>query len=151
MYDDMRKTGKPVIMGGDINHIITAMLKGDKRAAGNNTFQIFSNFKGAGSMDKTGWNSDHPAVYGRYNIPGLKVGGYTMSDGLANLHKDELVVDPARTKVLLEGIDNFASGSTSTYNLNMHVNGDTNTDELVTKTMTALKRLEARKPQSRRG
>lgn len=153
LYNELRKTGKPVIFGGDINHIIAAMLKGDKHGAGNNTFQMFGNFDSSkSSMDKTGWNSDHPAVYAKYQIPGLKVGGYTMSDGLAQLHENELVVDPARTKVLLEGIDNLASGGNANYNVHMHVHDATvNADELVNKTITALQRLEERKPQSRRG
>lgn len=151
LYDRLRKTGKPVIMGGDINRFIAAMIKRDIHGAGNNTFQMLGNLDSTRSVtDKTGWNSDHPAVLAKYNMPALKTGGYTMNDGMAQLHSNELVVDPARTKVLLEGIDNFASGSNATYNVHMNVNGDTNVDELVNKTMLAFKRMEARKPQSRR-
>jgi TP901 family phage tail tape measure protein len=152
LYNRLRKSGKPVVMGGDINKFIAAMLKHDIHGAGNNTFQIFGNLDSSkSSMDYSGYNSDHPAVFAKYNIPGLRTGGYTMSDGLANLHQNELVVDPARTKILLEGIDNLAAGTNANYNVHMHVNGEVNADVIVGKVVTALERMEARKPQSRRG
>jgi murein DD-endopeptidase MepM/ murein hydrolase activator NlpD len=38
---------------------------------------------------------------------GLKSGGVTKTDGMANLHKDEVVVDPKRTKTIYQGIDDM--------------------------------------------
>lgn len=52
-------------------------------------------------------------VNGRYAppgriIPGLMKGGYTMSDGLAQLHKNETVLTAPLSEKLKIGIDNFA-------------------------------------------
>lgn len=52
-------------------------------------------------------------VNGRYAppgriIPGLMKGGYTMSDGLAKLHKNETVLTAPLSEKLKIGIDNFA-------------------------------------------
>lgn len=46
---------------------------------------------------------------------GLAKGGYTKKDGIANLHKNETVIDPKRTKMLFKGIE-------SLYGATSHIN-----------------------------
>ena len=43
-------------------------------------------------------------------IPGMETGGYTMSDGLAMLHKKETVLTKPLSEKLHQGIDNMADG-----------------------------------------
>jgi len=144
----------PVVFGGDYNERNAKRFKG-MNAFGPGIDRIYSGLKksGKGSTISTkALASDHGAVFQNYKLPGLKTGGYTMNEGMAMLHKKELVLDAPRTKVLHEGIENLASGGNAEYNLHMHINGgDHNADELVTKVITRLKRLESRKPRSLRG
>lgn len=52
-------------------------------------------------------------------IPGLKTGGYTMSDGLANLHKGETILTAPLSEKLKVGIDNLADGGLTQLTLDM--------------------------------
>lgn len=86
-----------------------------------------------------------------HGLPALKNGGFTMSDGLAMLHKGETVVTEPLTKQFHEGVDRFANGGETTYNLNMNFTGDVaNKDEIAKHVIKVIGRAEARKPQSRR-
>lgn len=54
-------------------------------------------------------------------------------------------------KKFRQGVDNFANGGNSTYNVNVNVGGsNASADEIANKVITTLKRQEGRKPQSRR-
>lgn len=63
------------------------------------------------------WNGSEAAqqAFQKYGI-GLKSGGVTKKDGMANLHKGETVVDPKRTKKMEQLVDNLATaGNTWTW------------------------------------
>jgi TP901 family phage tail tape measure protein len=54
---------------------------------------------------------------------GLRTGGFTKTDGMANLHKDEVVVDPKRTSSLFSGLDTFTSAMDSVKNIGYGTGG----------------------------
>lgn len=56
-------------------------------------------------------------------VPGLAKGGFTMSDGIANLHKNETVITAPLTDKFKEGVDNFASGGNNEYNVVVDLRG----------------------------
>lgn len=56
-------------------------------------------------------------------IPGLKTGGFTMSDGLAMLHKGETVVTAPLTEKLKDGINNMDKSQHFGYNVTMNFDG----------------------------
>lgn len=82
-------------------------------------------------------------------IPGLKTGGFAMSDGLANLHKGEAVL-PARLTEQFK--QNVANSTTNGYNVTMDFNGavfDTQID-FETGVKNALLAIEKRNGANRR-
>jgi murein DD-endopeptidase MepM/ murein hydrolase activator NlpD len=82
----------------------------------------------------------------------MKSGGFVMSDGLANLHEGESVMTEPLTRQLTENVNNFANEGNVNYNIHMHVhNAQVDTDDLANKVESRLRRIEGRKPQSRRG
>jgi len=104
----------------------------------------------------------HFDVNGDYNASGWLAGkGVALSKGamnikwdntVANLHKGEAVLTEDINRQFREGVRKFAEGPNAQYNLHMSVKGaDINVDELVDKTMTAFRRMELRRPQSRSG
>jgi TP901 family phage tail tape measure protein len=170
LWDRLDNTA-PVIMGGDMNNprpVGDLKIPGLKKAHqigidailyGKGTRLINSTRVAGQGFGKNGGGggpmaSDHPFLWSTLQLTqpkGLNVGGYTVSDGLAQLHKNELVVDPARTKMLLEGVENFANGGNNTYNVNVDARGtDVSADDIANKVIYTLKREERRKPQSRR-
>lgn len=71
---------------------------------------------------------------------------------IANLHKGEAVLTEDINKKFRQGVDNFANGGNSTYNVNVNVEGtNASADDIANKVLTALKRQEGRKPRPRRG
>jgi TP901 family phage tail tape measure protein len=56
-------------------------------------------------------------------IPGLETGGFTMSDGLAMLHKNETVLTAPLSDSLKDGINNMDKSQHFGYNVNMNFNG----------------------------
>ena len=52
-------------------------------------------------------------------IPGLRDGGFTMSDGLANLHNGEAVLTKPLTENLVSGIQSLDKSNHSAYNVVM--------------------------------
>ena len=102
-----------------------------------------------------GWTED---INGKriFGLPGMKTGGFAMSDGLANLHgtrnAPEAVLTAPLTKDLKEGVRNFADGGGNSYTINVdaaNARPDT-VDMIVKKTIAEIKKIEARKPQSRK-
>ena len=102
----------------------------------------------------------HMDVNGNYDAMGwLRQHGVSLSKGaanikwdntIANLHKGEAVLTEDLNTKFKQGVDRFAEGPSSTYNVNMYVTEATvDVDELVGKTVTAIRRIEMRKPQSR--
>ena len=61
----------------------------------------------------------------RQIMPSLNVGGWTMSDGLAKLHKDEAVLTKPLSANLKDGINQLAQNDNSKYNMYMDFRGAT--------------------------
>lgn len=84
-------------------------------------------------------------------LPALKEGAFTLSDGLAMLHRGETVLTQDLSRELREGIGRFANGGNNNYNVNVNVNNpNANADEIADKVISRIRRMEMRKPQSRR-
>jgi hypothetical protein len=69
-----------------------------------------------------GWTED---INGKriYGLPGLKTGGFTLSDGMANLHQGEAVLTAPLTDQLKSGIQKIDQGVTNGYNVEMNFAG----------------------------
>lgn len=107
----------------------------------------------------------HFGSHGASPYAWLKDGGHTLNEGLAMLHPQETVL----TKPLSADLQSvvsllgataramprsaaIASGGNSVYNLKVIVEGsNADADEIAEKVMTSIKKMERRKPQSRRG
>jgi len=70
---------------------------------------------------------------------------------IANLHKGEAVLTRDISAKFREGVNNFANGGNAEYNVKVYVTGtNASADEIAERTIIKIKRLERRKPQSRR-
>jgi murein DD-endopeptidase MepM/ murein hydrolase activator NlpD len=56
-------------------------------------------------------------------FPQLKNGGFTMNEGLANLHPKETVITAPLTEKFKQGVDNFANSGGGGYNVTMNFAG----------------------------
>lgn len=71
LFDDLKKTGAPVMMSGDMNTNVTKGLKGVISDRGRNTvFETLSTNSASGHGTMTGLNSDHNATLSTYQIGG---------------------------------------------------------------------------------
>ncbi|QIQ62924.1 tape measure protein [Streptomyces phage Moab] len=66
-----------------------------------------------------------PGVFG---IPGMKTGGFTLSDGLAMLHKNETVLTAPLSEQLKSGIQNIDQGTNNEYNVSITFSGPVNSE-----------------------
>jgi TP901 family phage tail tape measure protein len=66
----------------------------------------------------------------RSYVPGLAKGGFTLNDGLANLHRNETVLTEPLTDKFKQGVDNFASGVNNEYNVTVDLRGAMVSEEL---------------------
>jgi len=64
-----------------------------------------------------------PGFNPRSLIPGLKIGGYTLSDGLAMLHKNETVLTAPLSEQLKSGIQKIDQGVNNDYNVTIDLRG----------------------------
>lgn len=81
-------------------------------------------------------------------IPGLKGGGFTMSDGLAMLHKKETVLTAPLSEKLNQGIDNIADGGLTQLTIDMrgaHINGIDDLEKAIDDIMDKKERRVGRK------
>lgn len=74
-----------------------------------------------------------PGVFG---IPGMKSGGFTLSDGYAMLHKKETVLTAPLSEQLKSGIQKIDQGVNNDYNVNVNFYGPVNSDVDVEKAVT---------------
>lgn len=104
----------------------------------------------------------HFDVNGDYNASGwMAAHGISLRKGaqnvrwdntIANLHKGEAVLTEDLNRKFHQGVDNFANGGNAEYNVNVYVNGtNASADEIANAAIGKMKRLQSRKPQSRRG
>jgi murein DD-endopeptidase MepM/ murein hydrolase activator NlpD len=66
-----------------------------------------------------------PGVFG---IPGMKSGGFTLTDGLAMLHKKETVLTAPLSEQLKSGIQNIDQGANNEYNVSITFSGPVNSE-----------------------
>lgn len=88
-----------------------------------------------------------------YDFTGLKKGAakIKVDDQLFRLHRGEGVLTEELNAKFHQGVENFASGPSAEYHLHMTVNGnDLDEDVLVAKAMRGMRKIEARRPGSRR-
>jgi TP901 family phage tail tape measure protein len=103
------------------------------------------------------------ALKNGFNPPGMRIGGETMSDGLANLHKGELVLTKPLTQQLKDGIAELKFGmpsmsgvspidsgtmvsSSNTYNISVDASGPSmDPNKIAQKIVTAISREEDRR------
>jgi murein DD-endopeptidase MepM/ murein hydrolase activator NlpD len=64
-----------------------------------------------------------PGFNPRSLIPGLKVGGYTLNDGIAMLHKNETVLTAPLSEQLKSGIQKIDQGVNNDYNVTIDLRG----------------------------
>jgi murein DD-endopeptidase MepM/ murein hydrolase activator NlpD len=101
----------------------------------------------------------HFDVNGNYNASGwMAAKGISLSKGaanvrwdntLANLHKGEAVLTEDLNKKFHQGVERFANGGETVYNLNMNFGSVSNKDEIAQHVINTIKRAEARKPKPR--
>jgi TP901 family phage tail tape measure protein len=63
------------------------------------------------------WMNNRDVKPGTFGVPGLKTGGFTLSNGLAQLHKNETVLTAPLSNQLKEGIQRIDQGITNDYNI----------------------------------
>lgn len=66
-----------------------------------------------------------PGIFG---IPGMKSGGFTLSDGLAMLHKKETVLTAPLSEQLKSGIQKIDQGTNNEYNVSITFSGPVNSE-----------------------
>lgn len=98
-------------------------------------------------------NYDALNYFKRHGI-GLKTGGVLKTDGLANLHDEEVVVDKIRTNKLFKGIDemdaNLASGGGNSYSFTMTINDtQASPDQIANAVIKKIERRDERRAQRR--
>lgn len=111
-----------------------------------NAWGPHTHFDVNGDYNASGWMNKH-GISLRKGAQNIK-----WDNTIANLHKGEGVLTEDINNQFKQGVKRFAEGPDAEYNLYMTVNGsNVKVDELVNKTMTAMRRLEMRKPKSRSG
>jgi hypothetical protein len=143
----------PVVFGGDYNDGRNGRIKGLRASGHKGIDKIYSGLKGTGKATKLSnkiTNSDHAAVFQSYRLPGLRTGGFTLSDGLAKLHKNETVLTAPLSEKLNIGIDKLADGAGNVYNLHMYgFDGRVSEDVLADKVISRIRRIEGRRAGTR--
>jgi len=88
-----------------------------------------------------------PGVFG---IPGMKTGGFTLSDGLAMLHKNETVLTAPLSEQLKSGIQNIDQGVNNQYNVTVSFSGPVNSELDIERAVTkAINKRESKLGRNR--
>ena len=74
------------------------------------------------------WKGGKTVPPGLFGIPGMKTGGFTLTDGLAMLHKNETVLTAPLSEQLKSGIQNIDQGVNNEYNVNITFAGPVNSE-----------------------
>jgi hypothetical protein len=166
---ELRKSGEVVLMGDfnedlredtiDVGGFTSAWMGNMKKGGGTLGNRYIDHVLATSGLKLTGAQLvrgmaglHNGAALAQYDIPGLSKGAMNIDvGGLARLHEDEGVLTSDLNKKFKQGVDNFASGGNSEYNLHMHIREPgASTDEIVTTVMRGLERVESRKPTRRR-
>jgi TP901 family phage tail tape measure protein len=120
--------GVPVYWGGgQYGHVALStgagrIISTDYPKSGRIGTGTISSLTSAWHKPLLGWTED---INGKriYGLPGLKTGGFTLSDGMANLHQGEAVLTAPLTDQLKSGIQKIDQGVTNGYNVEMNFAG----------------------------
>lgn len=135
------------------NHIHAVSLF-DKTVARSAAAQAtnYRNMTGDGLGQK--YYGPHAAIINNLlaQLPKLKNGGHTLSDGIAMLHDKETVLTAPLSEKLKEGVNNLADGTGNHYNVKVDARGtDLSEEQIVKLTIAGIEAIEARKPVVRKG
>jgi len=83
------------------------------------------------------WRNGKTLPPGPFGIPGMRKGGFTLSDGYAKLHAKEAVLTAPLTDQLKSGIQKIDQGINNDYNVNVNFYGPVSSDVDVEKAVTA--------------
>jgi murein DD-endopeptidase MepM/ murein hydrolase activator NlpD len=160
LIKDLNKTGKPVFLAGDLNtkpekHNYKYNFAGltDTKSGLLDRILGPDGAKLLGQRKIGGLSSDHQALLASFNIPSLAKGAENIrwDNTLINAHKGESVLTKDLSDKFKRGVDNFASGGNSEYNVKVYVTEPSaSADQIANKVMLKLKQEEARKPIKRR-
>jgi len=96
------------------------------------------------------WKNGQDVPPGVFGIPGLKKGGFTLSDGYAMLHKNEAVLTAPLTEQLKSGIQNIDQGVNNEYNINVTFTGPVNSELDIERAVTkAIQKKESKLGRNR--
>lgn len=96
------------------------------------------------------WKNGKDVPPGVFGIPGLKTGGFTLSDGLAMLHKKETVLTAPLSEQLKSGIQNIDQGMNNEYNVNVTFTGPVNSELDIERAVTkAINKRESKLGRNR--
>jgi TP901 family phage tail tape measure protein len=154
LYKQLRGTGRPVFISGDMAKAAQARVTNAYSSRGKrNVFQTLSQYKASSAGSMAGSPSDHAAWLSYYNIPGLRKGAMNVryDNTLANLHKGESVLTADYNNLFKKGIQNFATGGGNEYNYHVYPSAGMDEKGLAKEVMRLQKRHEDRKARSIRG
>lgn len=132
LYEKLSGHGEPVFLGGDFNPSalgVKGMLARIGLRSGRNSGLDHVLFGGKNKLTgqsvlSAGMASDHPAYLAQFNIPGLAKGGHIKWDNtLINAHKDETMLTSDLSKKMEQGVENFANGGGTGYNVVIDLRG----------------------------
>ena len=85
-------------------------------------------------------------------MPQLEKGGFTLNEGVANLHPNETVMTAPLTEKFKRGVDNFANNGGNEYNVHMHLEGATITKDvdIEGQVYKAIQKIEKKNGSTRR-